>query len=107
MNLMSIWTSSPAWLGTLATSWISFTAVCFTFCTCLREWLLQHLLELRPSHMLLDVTYSYGYAAALNFPSMTIFILTSTAVYCVIQRVLHYRTSRQPRHLSGLHDSQP
>jgi hypothetical protein len=27
----------------------------------------------------LAVTYSYGYATALNFPSMTIFILASTA----------------------------
>ncbi|XP_033609951.1 protein brambleberry isoform X2 [Cryptotermes secundus] len=55
----------------------------------------------------LAVTYTHGDAAALNFPSMTILILASTAVCYVIQRALHYWTSRQPRPLSSLHGSQP
>ncbi|PNF16473.1 Protein brambleberry [Cryptotermes secundus] len=55
----------------------------------------------------LAVTYTHGDAAALNFPSMTILILASTAACYVIQRALHYWTSRQPRPVSSLHGSQP
>ncbi|XP_069690201.1 protein brambleberry-like [Periplaneta americana] len=44
----------------------------------------------------LAVTYHHGDDAALNFPSMTILILASTAVHWMIQTILHYWSPKQP-----------
>ncbi|PNF32494.1 hypothetical protein B7P43_G03867 [Cryptotermes secundus] len=55
----------------------------------------------------LAVTYNHGDTAALNFSSMTILILASTAVHYMIQRVLHYWAPRQARPLYSLDGSQP